>query len=152
MAFLLQFSRLGKGMPMNSKLSLALSEFSKGRWVTEPSSEPPLHPTELSLVTRARLWLDKLEPLVFARYLIAFFIGVAVTLAWQSYRNATREEMTAAAPAGLDSVRQSIDRLAVEITKVQTVEQDILDKISTPSQRPAATSLRNPVTRPSPAR
>jgi len=139
-------------MPMNSKLSLALSEFSKGRWATEPSSEPPLHPTELSLVTRARLWLDKLEPLVFARYLIAFFIGVAATLAWQSYRNATREEMTAAAPAGLDSVRQSIDRLAVEITKVQTVEQDILDKISTSSQRPAATSSRNPVTRPVPAR
>jgi hypothetical protein len=29
-----QFSRQREGMPMNSKLSLALSEFSKGRWAT----------------------------------------------------------------------------------------------------------------------
>jgi hypothetical protein len=139
-------------MPMNSKLRLALSEFSKGRWATEPSNEPPLHPTELNLVTRTRLWLDKLDPFAFARYLIAFFIGAAATLAWQSYRNTTREELIAAAPASLDSVRQSIDRLAAEITKVQTVEQDILDKISTPSLRPAASSVRNPVTRPLPPR
>jgi hypothetical protein len=39
---------------MSSKLSLALSEFSKGRWAAEPSDEPPLHPTELNLVTRVR--------------------------------------------------------------------------------------------------
>src|SRR5258708_33352597 len=126
-------------MPMNSKLSLELSEFSKGRWATEPSNEPPLHPTELSLVRRARLWLDKLVLFAFARYLIVFFIGVAATLAWQSYRNATREEMIAPASTSLDSVRQSVDKLAAEITKVQMVEQDILDKISTPSLRPAAT-------------
>ena len=57
---------------MNSKLSLALSEFSKGRWAAEPSDEPPLHPTELNLVTRLRWWLGKLSPLAFARYLIIF--------------------------------------------------------------------------------
>src|SRR5258708_6780546 len=69
----------GRGMPMNSKLGLALSEFSKGRSATEPSNEPPLHPSELTLVTRVRSWLGKLAPLVFARYLITFFIGVAAT-------------------------------------------------------------------------
>jgi|SRR5713101_6023552 len=109
-------------MPMNSKLSLALSE---------------------SLVTRARSWLDKLAPLAFARYLITFFIGVAATLAWQSYRDATREEMIAAAPASLDLVRQSVDKLAVEITKVQAAEREILDRISTPPPRSAAPPARN---------
>ncbi len=82
-------------MPMNSKLSFAQSKFSKGRSATEPSDEPPLHPTELNLVMRLRVWLDKLAPLAFARYLIAFFIGVAATLAWQSYRDATREQTIA---------------------------------------------------------
>ena len=137
---------------MNSKLSLALSEFSKGRWAAVPSGEPPLHPSELNLVTKVLSWLGKLAPLVFARYLITFFIGVIATLAWQSYRGATREEMIAAAPASFDSVRQSIDKLAAEIIKVREAEQDILDKISTVPARPAATPARNPVPRSSQAR
>ncbi len=114
-----------------------------------PSGEPPLHPSELNLVTKALSWLSKLAPLVFARYLITFFIGVAATLAWQSYRDATREEMIAAAPASLDLVRQSVDKLAAEITKLQAAEQDILDRMSAPAPRPAAASARNPVLRPS---
>jgi hypothetical protein len=138
-------------MPMNSKLSLTLSEFSKGRWAAVPSGEPPPHPSELNLVTKALSWLGKLAPLVFARYLITFFIGVAATLAWQSYRDATREETIAATPASLDLVRQSVDKLAVEITKLQAAEQDILDKISTPAPRSAAASARNPVLRPAAA-
>ena len=137
---------------MSSKLSLALSEFSKGRWVAAPSDEPPLHPTELNFVTRVRSGLDKLAPLAFARYLITFFIGVVATLAWQSYRDATRAEIIAAAPASLDSVQQSIDKLAAEIIKVRAVEQDILEKISTAPSHPAATPARNPVSRPSQAR
>jgi hypothetical protein len=147
-----QFSRQREGMPMNSKLSLALTEFSKGRWAAEPSDEPPLHPTELNLVTRVRSGLGKLAPLAFARYLITFFIGVTATLAWQSYHGATREEMIASAPANLDSVLQSIDKLAAEIIKVQAAEQDILDKISTAPSRPAAALARNPVPRSSQAR
>jgi len=127
---------------MNSRLRLALSEFSKGRWAAEPSDEPPLHPTELNLATKALSWLGKLAPLAFARYLITFFIGVIATLAWQSYRDATREEMIAVAPAGLDSVRQSIDKLAAEIIKVRAAEQDILDKISLSPQRGERVGVR----------
>ncbi len=127
---------------MNSKLSFAQSKFSKGRSATEPSDEPPLHPTELNLVMRLRVWLDKLAPLAFARYLIAFFIGVAATLAWQSYRDATREQTIAAAPASLDLVRQSVDKLAIEITKLQAAEQDILNKISVPPPQPVASPSR----------
>ena len=81
--------------------------------------------------------------------MITFFIGVAATLAWQSYRDATREQTIAAAPASLDLVRQSVDKLAIEITKLQAAEQDILDRMSTPAPRPAAASARNPVLRPS---
>jgi hypothetical protein len=139
-------------MPMKPNLMVALSGFSKGRWAAEPSNEPPLHPTELNLVTRAWSRLGKLGPLAFARYLIAFFIGVTATLALQSYRDATREEKIVAAPAGLDSLRQSVDKLAAEIAKVKAVEQDILDRISTAPSHPTATPARNPVPRSSQAR
>jgi hypothetical protein len=132
---------------MNPSLTSALSEFSKGRWATGPLNEPPLHPTERKLITRARSWLDKLAPITFARYLIAFFIGVIATLAWQSYRG-TKEEIVVAASDNLVSMRQSIDNLATEITKLQAAEQDILDKVSTPPPRPAATPVRNPEPRP----
>jgi hypothetical protein len=137
---------------MNSRLRLAISEFSKGRWAAEPSDEPPLHPTELNLATKVLSWLGKLAPLAFARYLITFFIGVVAALAWQSHRDATREEMTATAPGNLDLVWQSIDKLAAEIVKVETAEQDILDKVSTAPSRPAATAARNSVPRSSQAR
>jgi len=133
---------------MSSRLSLPLSEFSKGRWATEPSDEPPLHPTELNLVMRARSWLGKLAPLAFAPYLIAFFIGVIATLAWQSYRDGMRGETIPVAPASLDLMRQSVDKLAIEIAKLQAAEQDILDRISTPPPRPAATLVRTPAARP----
>lgn len=137
---------------MTSRLAIALSEFSKGRWAAEPPDEPPLHPTELNLITRVWSWLGKLDPLAFARYLTAFFIGVAATLAWQSYRDAPKEEMIVAAPASLDSVRQSVDKLAAEIAKLQVAERDILDRISTALSHPAANPARNPVPRPSQAR
>jgi len=139
-------------MPMKRSLTVALSEFSKGRWAAEPSDQPPLHPTELNLVTRVWSRLGKLSPLATARYLIAFFIGVAATLALQSYRGTMKEETIVAAPASLDSLRQSVDKLAVEITKVQAAEQDILNQISTALPRPTATPARNPVPRSSQAR
>ncbi len=76
MACLHQFSRQREGMPMNSKPSLAISEFSKGRWAAEPSDEPPLHPTELNLVTKVLSWLGKLSPL--ALPLLIAFSGTVV--------------------------------------------------------------------------
>jgi hypothetical protein len=133
-------------MPMDSKLRLAISEFSRGSWAAEPPDEPPLHPTERNLATKVLSWLGKLAPLAFARYLITFFIGVIAALAWQSYRD-VREGMIATAPTNLDLVRRSIDKLTAEIIKVELAEQDILDKISTAPPRPAA-AVRNSVPRP----
>jgi hypothetical protein len=162
---------------MNSRRTISQSEFSRGQWIDEPP-EPPPHPTELDLVARVRSWLSKLAPLTtvrprlselasltsvwpsltgltpltFARYLIAFFIGVVATVAWQSYRGGTKEETVAATPAALDSVRQSVDKLAAEITKIRAVEQDILERLSAPPPQPVATPARNPAQRPSSVR
>jgi hypothetical protein len=135
-------------MPMNPSPTSALSEFSKkpefskSPLATAPSNERPLHATARNLITRARLWLGKVVSLAFARYLIAFFIGVTATLAWQSYGGAARKAIAgwsphlgwlapAATPAGasrerlkatslaLVAVRQSLDKLATGLSKLQ---------------------------------
>ncbi len=142
-------------MPTSSRLSVALSEFSKGRWA-EPSNEPPLHPTELDLIRRMRSARVKRALLALGGFLIAFCVGIAATLAWQSHGNAVRgmianlspqlawlapqaAPVADAAPAasagaspdqlaaisrGLAAVRQSVDRLAADITRLQAARQD----------------------------
>ena len=120
------------------------------------------------------------------RFLIAFCVGVAATLAWQSYGDAAREVVASKYPQlgwlapeaavaqtapdttvpadpspnqqelkamslALAAVRQRVDQLAAGqeqmtrafTTKVQTAEQNILDKISVPP--PAAAPARKPV-------
>jgi hypothetical protein len=148
-------------------------EFLKGEWAKERPAEPPPHSAEQNLVARLRSKLSKLAPLMsvrsrvaellpraqptltalaqstLARYLIVFFIGVTAAVVWQSYRGGTKEETAAATSAALDSVRQSVDNLAAEITKIRAVEQDILARISAPPPQPAAASPRNPAQRPS---
>ena len=123
--------------------------------------------------------LGRLDPLAFARYLITFSIGMAVALAWQSYGGATREAASLKAISlDRDAVRQSLDRIVTsvassqeqmtrrlersidrlaagqeqttrEISDLQTVEQYVLDRISTlpPRSAPAPVSrsvLRSP--------
>jgi hypothetical protein len=89
----------------------------------------------------------------FARYLLVFFAGVIVTVVWQSLsqpqqRAPQRLQTGAATPADVDSVRQSIDKLAAEVSKIRTVEQGILDRVSAGS--PAAVPVRNSVQRAAP--
>src|SRR5260370_23424543 len=60
---------------------------------------------------------NKRALLALTRFLITFFIGVAVALAWQSYADTTREMIAPTASLSalsldLDGVRQSIDRIA----------------------------------------
>src|SRR6266436_4848449 len=170
------------GMPMNPNLTSALSEFtkqsefSKSGLAAELSSEPPLHPSELSLVRRTRLRLGKLIPFAFIRFLMIFFIGVAATLAWQSYGATAREVIAswsphlgwlapppAPAPAspeqlvamsrGLAAMRQDVDKLAADITKLQAIQQGAVDRISAspPSASPpssAVAPVRKPVPQP----
>ena len=95
--------------------------------------EPPLHPSELNRTTRVRSVM---------RFLIFFFIGVTATLGWQSHGGPARETIAswsprfawlAPAPTGpeqivaisrdLAVVRQSVDKLAADITKLQAPQQ-----------------------------
>ena len=77
-------------MPTSSRPRVALSEFSEGRWAAEPPIDPPLHPTELDLIQSMRSSRVKRALLAFAGFLIAFGIGIAATLAWQSHGNMVR--------------------------------------------------------------
>jgi len=160
-------------MPMNPSLTSALSdftkksEFSKSGLAADLSNEPPLHPSELNLITRARLWLRKLVPFAFVRFLMIFFTGVVATLSWQAYGSAARETIAGwsphlswlappAAPAGaspdqlvaisrgLAVVRQSVDKLAADITKLQAAAQGAPDRTSAPPPSPAGVPARKP--------
>jgi cell division septation protein DedD len=96
--------------PALSKLDLALSEFSKARWATEPSVDPPLHPSELDLIKSTRL--SRRASFALARFLIAFCIGVAATLAWQSYGDAGRKMVASSSPRPVDSLAPQAAREA----------------------------------------
>jgi hypothetical protein len=163
---------------MSSRLSPARGEFSEGRWPDERgrdprqlhprelslrdpldprSMEPPPHPSELDRESVS--WsVSRWVPVAFVRFMIFFFIGVATTVAWQSYGNAARRMVAhltpglgwlapPAAPAAsgshqpgptagaspdqlaalsrsLAAVRQSVDRLAADVAKMQAAKQD----------------------------
>jgi len=139
-------------MPTSSRQSVALSGFSERRWATEP----PLHPSELDLIESVRSSRLKRASFVLAGFLIAVCIGIAATLAWQSYGDMARgtianlsprlawlaphaTPVADAAPAvsasassdqlaailrSLAAVRQSVDKLAADITRLQAVKQD----------------------------
>jgi hypothetical protein len=103
------------------------------------------------LVTKALSPLGKLVSLAFLRVLLIFLVGFAAGVAWQSYGNEARKTVAgwsprlawvapAATAAGasrdrlratslaLTSVRQSLDKLATEVDKLQ--EQDVGDQRS----------------------
>jgi hypothetical protein len=151
------------------------SEFSKGGLAAELASEPPLHPSELSLIKRARLRLGKVIPFAFVRFLVIFFIGVAATLAWQFYGATTREVMASWSPhlawlapppapastspeqlvamsRGLAVMRQDVDKLAADITKLQAIQQGTVDRTAASPPSPAVAPGRKPAQQPPPVR
>jgi|SRR5262245_38058423 len=138
------------------------SEFAKDPWSTDAIIQPDLRSERPS--KRASRGL--------ARFLIVFCTGVAATLAWQSYGNAAREMIANSSPqlgwlvpstssspeqqlkamsTDFATVRQRVDQLAAnqqrmagDITKLLTDQQELLQKISAPLQ-PAAAAARRPV-------
>ncbi len=110
-------------------------------------------------------WLGKRTALALA--LITFCVGVAATSAWQSYGGAAREmiarwsphlgwlappaaladaspDQLAAISRGLAVVRQSVDKLAADVTKLQTTQQGALERTSAPPPSPAGVPARKP--------
>lgn len=176
---------------MNARPKPTRSEFVADSWRVKPSVDPPaIRPADLkdglssgrqSLGNLDPLGsLGRLDPLAFARYLITFSVGLAVALAWQSYRGATREAASLKTISlDHDALRQSIDRIAAslaasqdqmarsmergidrlaasqeettrEISDLQTVEQYLLDRVSALAQRPAPAAAGRFVLRPTP--
>jgi hypothetical protein len=172
---------------MSSTLSRRRSDVSTSLWGTEPlMDETPLRAANDQFPSK-RPSLGKGASRVLARFVIAFCIGVAATLAWQSYGDAAREMIANSSPQlrwlapqgapfaqtqpdkiapavlaapsseqqqlnAITLMRQSIDQLAAgqqqmtrEITKLRAAEQEILDKISVPTPRPAAAPTHKPV-------
>jgi hypothetical protein len=123
-------------------MSSTVSEFSRNRPAAEPSNKRRLSATVRNLITRVRSWLGKLASIALVRVLMIFVIGFAAGAAWQSYGGAARKAIAgwsprlawlapAAAPGGtsperlkattlaLAAVRQSVDKLSTEITKLE---------------------------------
>jgi hypothetical protein len=125
--------------------------------------------------------LGKRAWLTLACFLLAIGIVATATLAWQSGGDADKETTAQAAllkaisldlkamrqstdmsttsvAASQEQITRTVDQLAArqeeitrEITELRTVEQYILDKISTPAPRPALTPMPKAVLRPSQA-
>ena len=76
-------------------LSSTQSEFPEDRWATEPPIQARTRPTDRRI---ERPSLDKRASRGFARFLIIFCIGVAATLAWQSYGDVAREMIANSSP------------------------------------------------------
>src|SRR5712691_5447958 len=82
---------------MAATLSTARSKFPADRWPTEPSAEAMIHPVDLDRRTKQPS-LGKRALRRLARFLIVLCIGVAATLAWQSYGDAAREMIASSSP------------------------------------------------------
>ncbi len=86
---------------MSAMPSPAQSEFSEGSLPVKPSVEAPvIRPADLKndRSPKRRQSLAARVPLAIARFLITFGVGVATTLAWQSYGDAAREMIASASP------------------------------------------------------
>jgi hypothetical protein len=82
---------------MTATHSSKQSKFAADRWPTEPSLDTMTHPINLDrLPRRPSFGTRALRGLT--RFLIIFCIGVAGTLAWQSYGDAAREIVAGASP------------------------------------------------------
>ena len=79
---------------MSSTLSRTRSEFSTGLWGTEPAVDATLRPAALKNdpLPSKQPPPGKRASRALARFLITFCIGVAATLAWQSYGDSTALE------------------------------------------------------------
>jgi hypothetical protein len=86
---------------MSAMPSPAQSEFSEGSLPVKPSVEAPvIRPADLKRdrPSKRQQPLGVRMPLAIARFLITFCVGVAATLAWQSYGDAAREMIANASP------------------------------------------------------
>jgi hypothetical protein len=166
---------------MSSGLSLALSEFSRRRWAAEPPIDPPLHPSELDLVQgtrsskRASLALARFlitfcigvaATLTWQSYGDAArgtIASLSPQLGWLAPQAAPVAQAVSAASAaaspdqlvaisrGLAAVRQSVDKLSADITRLQATKPDTLNRTAAPPPAAVGAPGRKPPAPPSQA-
>jgi hypothetical protein len=125
---------------MSTMPSHTQPEFSAPSFLVKPSVETAAgRPAKVKndQLTTSRPSFGKRASLAFAYYMIVFSIGVAATLAWQTYGDATRQLIAPAASLpdqqqpnaislDLDAVRRSIDGLAIAIgASIATSQEQI---------------------------
>src|SRR6266571_208279 len=83
-----------------STLSRTRSDVSTGLWGTEQSGGAPFRPADLDndRFPSKRPSPGKRASRALSRFVITFCIGVAATLAWQSYGDAAREMIASSSP------------------------------------------------------
>ncbi len=100
---------------------------------TEPQAESPRRTSRLAVMRRAGVGLARLVSSAAIRFLMFFGTGIAVTLAWQSYRDAGREAITnwcgwwappPATPAAQNSA-PSDDLVSVSPDLLKTTSQNL---------------------------
>jgi len=122
-------------MAMNPNPTSAGSEFSKAR--AGRSNKLSLRALGQNLMVRARLWLDKLLSLPYARVVMIFVVGFAAGVVLQSYSSAARKviaswssHLTWLAPTAsserirtisltLAAARQNLDRAVNEVNRLE---------------------------------
>ncbi len=136
---------------MNSRLGSV--EFTQGRRADERETramEPPFHPSELERLESEHRLTARRVVVGLVRVAVVFCIGVAATLAWQIYGTAARQAVASLSPGlgwltpaepsassasaspdqlaaisrSLAAVRQSVDKLAADITRLQATKPD----------------------------
>jgi hypothetical protein len=128
---------------MNTMTSSAQSEFAPSLLVKPSADAPTVRAANLKndQVPAKRSWLGMPAPLAFARYLITLLLGIAATLAWQSYGDAARHMIASAASSvdqqqfnamllDLNAMRQSIDGLATSIATSQEQTMRSVDQLT----------------------
>ena len=145
--------------------------------IRDQVQEPPARDSPAKPVIRVRSWLRRLVPFAFLRFLMIFFIGVVATLAWQSYGRATREVIASwlapgaarhgapipfadassddllAVSRSLAALRDGVDKLAADITKLQATKQGTPDAASAHLPSSAEVPAQKPVPQaPAPSR
>jgi hypothetical protein len=130
---------------MNPNLTSAVSDFSKGG-AERSNNKRSLRALIQNLIARVWSWLGKLVSFPFARVLMIFIVGFAAGIAWQSYGGTARKAMASWSPhlswlaplpsgtsperlkatsVALAAARQSLDKLANEISKLEAQGGDV---------------------------
>jgi hypothetical protein len=120
---------------MNPNPASSISESAKGR--AARSNKLSLRALVQNLIVRARLWLDNLLSLPYARVVMIFAVGFAAGIVWQSYGRAVRTTIASWSPhlgwlappaasasydrirADLVTARQSLDKLGNDISRLE---------------------------------